>query len=267
MKRIVIVDDEPDTLAVMRDVLEEYTCRVYTATTGEQGWELVEEFNPDLVFLDLRLPDTSGEVLLSKFKSKHPRVKVVIGTGYGDEKKKAELLNNGADGFFDKPIDLNAFEKKVRELIGTLSEIKLLVIDDDPEFCRTFKEILANDSESKWIVHIAQTGAEALRLTQELMPDLITLDICLNLKGSTAPLSSGLEVYQEIKKRGFQIPVVVLAAYIDSSDAEALHGEGVATIYSKTELMGHENLTHFLNVLKRIALRGSNIPKARGSYQ
>ncbi|MCM8776389.1 MAG: response regulator [Candidatus Omnitrophica bacterium] len=273
MKRVVIIDDEPDSLQIMRDVLEEYTCRVFTATTGKQGLDLVGKTNPDLVLLDLRLPDTDGEVLLPGIKSKFPRVKVIIGTAYADQKKKEELLKAGADGFFDKPIDLNAFEKKVRQLVGGLSEIRILVIDDEVEFCEIFREILGNDSETKWIIHTAQTGAEGLRLAKEMMPDLISLDVYLGgirvkFEGSsTKEIPSGLDVYRELRSRGFQIPVVVLASYIDSSDAEELSREGVATIFSKIDLFVESNRTHFLNVLKRIALRGGKSPKAGSGNQ
>jgi CheY-like chemotaxis protein len=266
MKRVVIIDDELDSLQIMRDVLEEYTCRVFTATTGGQGLELVGESNPDLVFLDLRLPDTDGELLLPKIKAACPRAKVIIGTAYGDQKIRERLLQNGADGFFDKPIDLNAFEKKARQLIGPLSEIRLLVIDDEPYFCKDLKEILENDGESKWIVHYATSGEEGIRKVEELMHDLITLDICLNIKGDTRPLSSGLGVYRELKRKGYKIPVVVLASYIDSADAEELNKEGLSTVYSKTEVMGLATTTHFLNVLKRIALRGAYSPKIRDSH-
>lgn len=267
MKRILIIDDEPDSLVIMRDVLEEYACRVATATTGRRGLEMIREMKPDLVLLDLRLPDTDGEKLLPEIKSKYPALKVIIGTAYGDQKIREELLKNGADGFFDKPIDVSSFEKKARSLIGTLSEIRMLIIDDEPEFCQTFKDILENDAESKWVVYTAASGEEGVRLAEELMPDVISLDICLNVKGDSRPLSSGLEVYRELKRKGFRIPIVVLASYLDSSDAEQLAREGVATAFSKAELMGMESMSHFLNVLKRMALRGgSGGEKARGGY-
>ncbi len=257
MKKIVIIDDEPDSLTLMRDLLEEYTCRVYTATTGREGLRFIETQKPDLVFLDLRLPDTSGEEVLKQCKAKFPQVKVIIGTAYGSDDVRKQLIDKGADGFFDKPIDLNAFEKKARELIGRLSEIRLLMIDDDNMFCNELKVILENDVESKWLVHFSTTGEDGLKNAQDLMPDLISLDICLSIKGDSRPFASGVEVYKELKRRGFQIPVVFLASYIDSGDAEELHKEGLGAIYSKSELMGAENLTHFLNVLKRIALRGT----------
>lgn len=256
MKKILIIDDEAGSLNIMQEVFEEYTCRVCVATTGTEGIRKAVELKPDVVLLDLRLPDMNGEDVLKELKARAPKSKVIVGTAYGDRATKDRMLKNGADGFFDKPIDLNAFEKKVRELIGHLSEIRLLVIDDEPDFCELLKEILEADPESKWVVHFATTGEEGVALAQEFMPDLMTLDVCLNIKGDTRPLSNGMEVYRELKKRGFKIPVVVLASYIDSSDAEQLSREGLAAIYSKTELMGAANLTHFLNVLKRIALRG-----------
>jgi CheY-like chemotaxis protein len=257
MKKILIIDDEPDSLQIMRDVLEEYTCRVYTAKNCKEGIRLLNETRPDLVFLDLQLPDGRGETLLGEIKRSKPGQRVVIGTAYGDQKKKDELMAAGADGFFDKPINLVAFERRVRELIGNLSEIRLLVIDDEPEFCQLFKEILEGDTETKWQVTVANTGEDGLKKLQEVMPDLISLDICLNLIGDTRPLSNGLAVYKSIRERGFQIPVIVLASYIDSAEAEELNREGMAAVFSKTELMGMTNMTHFLNVLKRIALRGS----------
>lgn len=261
MKKILIIDDEVESLSIMREVFEEYACRVMIATSGEEGMKKVRELKPDVVLLDLRLPDMRGEDVLKKLKADDScKSKIIIGTAYGDQKTKDALLKQGADGFFDKPIDINAFERKVRQLIGNLSEIRLLIIDDESEFCQTFKDILENDTEAKWIVQTANTGVEGVKMAEEIMPDLISLDICLNLKGDTRPLSSGLAVYRELQRRGFHIPVIVLASYIDSSDAEELNREGLAAVFSKTELMGTANMTHFLNVLKRIALRGSTRP-------
>ncbi len=257
MKRVVIIDDEPDSLRIIRDVLEEYTCRVYPCTTGKEGLRVVAEAKPDLVFLDLRLPDADGESLLPEIKKSCPRAKVVIGTAYGDERVRERLLSRGADAFFDKPIDINVFEKKARQLLGSLSEVRMLVIDDEPEFTAELKSILEEDSETQWRVSVAATGEEGLRLAQEAMPDLISLDICLDAAGIEGrPLSSGLEVYRELKRRGFRIPVVVLAAAIDSSDTEVLRKEGIAALFSKTDVIGLDSVKHFMNVLKRIALRG-----------
>jgi len=265
MKRILIIDDEPGSLEVMQEVFEEYTCRVYSATTGADGLVKAVELKPDAILLDLRLPDCKGEDLLKELKAKVPKSRIVIGTAYGDQRIKDALMKDGADDFFDKPIDVNVFERKVRELIGNLSEIRLLIIDDEPEFCQTFKDILVNDSETNWVVYYANSGEEGVKLTEELMPDLISLDLCLNLKGDTRPLNSGLAVYRKLKEKGFHIPIVVLASYIDSSEAEQLTQEGLGTIFSKTELMGMTNMTHFLNVLKRIALRGGYYPKNKRS--
>ena len=256
MKRVVIIDDEPDSLQIIRDVLEEYTCRVHACATGKEGLRLVSEVKPDLVFLDLRLPDGDGGTFLPEIKEKHPRAKVVIGTAYGSEKIRQHLLSRGADAFFDKPIDINAFEKKVRQLLGTLSEVRMLIIDDESDFSSELRGILEEDNETKWQVAVAGSGEEGLRLVQETMPDLVSLDVCLDTHVEGKAFSSGLAVYRELKRRGFHIPVVVLAATIDSSDAEALNKEGIAAIFSKTELLGLDNMRHFLNVLKRIALRG-----------
>ena len=55
----------------------------------------------------------------------------------------------------------------------------------------------------------------------------------------------------------------MLASYIDSSDAEELNKEGLAAVFSKSELQSFDNTLHFLNVLKRIALRGVDGQKTR----
>lgn len=269
MKRILIIDDEADSLAVMQAVFEAYTCRVSIATTGEAGIQKAVELKPEIILLDLRLPDMRGEEVLKVLKAKVPQSKVVIGTAYGDQKTKDELFNNGADGFFDKPISLTVFEKKVRQLVGGLSEVRLLAIDDETDFCEFFTEMLANDSETKWIVHTAQTGDEGLKLAQELMPDLITLDLELGtvrikLGEGKKPkrIPRGVDVYRALKDRGFQIPVVILASYIDGQDVEDLRLEGVATVFSKIDLMAESNRIQFFNILKRIALRGAKNPKS-----
>ena len=257
MKRILIIDDEKDTLSLVQEIFVEYGYRVEIETTGEDGLKRMKTFRPHLVLLDLKLPKMHGEEVLQEIRKNYPQTKVVIGTGYGDEAKKAQLKALGADAFFDKPIRVDMFEKTVIDLIGSAGVIRVLILDDDSTFLEAFTHFFRADENTQWEVETAHTGAEALEKVRNSFPDLLVTDIVLN-EDNADPLHSGAEVYKAIRAEGFHIPIVVLGAYLDAYNAEQEFREmGVATVFSKDELVGGpDHIQHFLNVMKRIALRG-----------
>ncbi|MBI4430777.1 MAG: response regulator [Candidatus Omnitrophica bacterium] len=256
MKRILIIDDEEDTLSLVREIFVEYGYRVEIEATGEEGLKRIKTYRPHLVLLDLRLPKMQGERVLVEIKRSNPQIKVIVGTGYGDDDSKENLRKLGTDAFFDKPIRVDQFEKTVIDLIGAAGTIRVLILDDDSTFLDAFTHFFKVDQETQWEIFTARTGEEALDKVRINLPDLFVTDIVLN-EDQENPFHSGAKVYAAICKEGYRIPVVALGAYPDAYEAHREFKEmGVATVFAKDELIGGpDHIQHFLNVMKRIALR------------
>jgi DNA-binding NtrC family response regulator len=117
MPTVLIVDDEPDITSFLGAYFERAGHQVLSAYTGEAGITLVKQRRPDLVLLDLRLPDITGFDVLERLRAENPVVIMI--TGHGDVALAVKAMQSGAESFLTKPIELahlgaaadRAFEK------------------------------------------------------------------------------------------------------------------------------------------------------------
>jgi two-component system response regulator AtoC len=113
MKSILIIDDD----ALIRKTLSAHLARqgfdVQTAEDGESGLRMHGEMSPDLVLLDIRLPDTDGLDVLRRIREKAGRATVVMMTAYDDMKTTVEAIKLGAFEYLVKPLDYVALDLTV----------------------------------------------------------------------------------------------------------------------------------------------------------
>lgn len=117
MPSVLIIDDEADITAALGTYFERAGHQVYRAHTASEGIEVVHRYRPDLVLLDLQLPDMSGFEVLEQVKEQRPVVIMI--TGRADIEVAVQAMQAGAEGFLAKPIGLahlgaaaeRAFEK------------------------------------------------------------------------------------------------------------------------------------------------------------
>jgi DNA-binding NtrC family response regulator len=102
-KTIVIIDDERTIQATLSSVLQRHGYEVHIGPTATQGKKKVEEISPDLVLLDLGLPDADGIDVLRELKSSHPDVPVMILTAHDSLANAIESIKLGAFHFLAKP--------------------------------------------------------------------------------------------------------------------------------------------------------------------
>ena len=118
-KKILFVDDEPDVLRVAVFRLKKSGYEIITAVNGKEAWESAINIRPDLVILDLRLPDIMGDEVCKMIKaeptlSKTPVILFTASVGNISEKIKI----SGADDFIAKPFDYVQLLGKINKLIG-----------------------------------------------------------------------------------------------------------------------------------------------------
>jgi DNA-binding response OmpR family regulator len=117
VKRILVLDDNQDILAVVHETLTYENFEVKSTGESAEVMPLLEEFIPDLVILDYRVAGTNGGELCRKIKS-HPtfgNIPVIIFSAYINH--EADLLAYGCDAIINKPFDLTELVEKVNNLI------------------------------------------------------------------------------------------------------------------------------------------------------
>jgi len=128
-KKILIVDDEPDIVSYLEMVLQDQGYETYTAVNGNEAMEAVKRDRPDLVTLDITMPEASGtrfykEIRLDPDLSSIPVIIVTAVTGLGGDKYAYEkFISNrhlvpAPEAYFPKPIDREEFLKSVGEILG-----------------------------------------------------------------------------------------------------------------------------------------------------
>ena len=120
IKYVVVVDDDIELLQIMRDFIEEDTrFELRTAATGFDAGVATQEFKPDLIFLDIMLPDINGMEVCRYVKNTEPfsNTKIIVISGMIERDKIDELYQMGIDHYFQKPFNLTEIKKKACEVL------------------------------------------------------------------------------------------------------------------------------------------------------
>jgi DNA-binding response OmpR family regulator len=117
MRRILLVEDNADLAFGLRTSLEVEGYEVLHAESGGRGVELAERGAPDLVVLDLMLPEVSGYEVLRRLRQTHCLAPVLILTAKGEEADKVQGFRLGADDYVVKPVGVLEFLARVEALL------------------------------------------------------------------------------------------------------------------------------------------------------
>jgi len=107
--KILLIDDEEVVLDSCTQILEESPVQVATASDGTTGLRLVEEYQPDLVFVDLKMPGISGFDVLEKIGETDPTIVKVVITGFATINSAVDAMKKGAYDFLPKPFTPEEF--------------------------------------------------------------------------------------------------------------------------------------------------------------
>ncbi len=103
--RVLIVDDNADTLEWMKVLLEHDGYATQTADSGAAAEQIRDAWHPQLVLMDLRLPDIDGTKLLTRFKEAAPATEIIMISGHGSVARAVDAMKAGAYSFIEKPVD------------------------------------------------------------------------------------------------------------------------------------------------------------------
>ena len=134
-KKILVVDDEAQIIRVMRHILSAHQYEIRTAGDGESGFELFEDWQPDLVITDLQMPNIGGLEFCRNLR-KISAVPIIVLSVKDEEETIVEALDAGADDYVTKPFGTNELLARVRsglrrtpEKTENVTEVGDFVID------------------------------------------------------------------------------------------------------------------------------------------
>jgi two-component system, cell cycle response regulator DivK len=116
---VLIVDDNEKNVKLARDVLRFAGFDTLEAASGERGLSLAAENLPDVILLDIRLPDMDGTVALRRLKDdrRTAGIPVLAVTSFAMKGDRERFLAEGFDGYLEKPISVAAFPDEVRRFV------------------------------------------------------------------------------------------------------------------------------------------------------
>ena len=113
MSKLLIVDDEIDIREFAKNFFKKRNISVFTASGGEEAFEIIQKENPDLTLLDVCMEEMTGVELLKKLRQHGNMAKIIMVTGVEEESTIKEAESLGIVGFIHKPLILDELEKIV----------------------------------------------------------------------------------------------------------------------------------------------------------
>ena len=121
MAKILVLDDEPPILMMIKKMLERAGHEVDTALNGKEGMEIFKENKPDLLITDIIMPEREGLETIFELRKNYPELKIIAISGGGRIGPNGYLPGAklfGADMVFQKPLDQKEFMKAVSKLLN-----------------------------------------------------------------------------------------------------------------------------------------------------
>ena len=229
---ILIVDDDPDILELLKMSLEPEGYNVQTAYDGESAVQNICEDPPDLVLLDVMMPRKDGFQVIEELKAiEHTRnVPIILLTARGQTEDKVQGLDTGADDYITKPFDLREVTARIEAVLGRTRPIKYI----DP-LMHALGDKFSEEGLQQLAGHLQAAAAIQKKLLPEQAPSLEGFDIATLLQSSTSvsgdfydfiPLNDkqlGL-VLGDVKGNG--IPAALLMVMIRTALRLLCHEEG-----------------------------------------
>lgn len=212
---VLVCDDDASVRSVVRMVLEHQDYQVITAASGQEAVKLAAQEQPDVILLNLMMPGMNGWETLATLKERAEtkNIPVIILSGLFPDARKA--TPEVSDWIVKPPDERSLLQALERILTDPNRKVKVLIVEDDADLAQIL--IAMFDRHGIETYH-AQTGREAIHLSQQIFPDLLVLDLIL-------PECDGFAVVDWLRQhnRLCQVPLVVYTSKdLDDSERERL---------------------------------------------
>lgn len=162
MRSILVIDDDPLIRKTLSSHLTKEGYEVLQAENGEEGFQKYKESFPDLVILDIRLPDMDGLEVLSKIKDKNRDAFIIIMTAYDDMKTTVEAIKLGAFEYLVKPLDYGELDltiDKAFQIRSLENKISYLVEEKQKEY--TIDNIIGHSPQMREVFKLIGSVANS----------------------------------------------------------------------------------------------------------
>ncbi len=234
--RVLVVDDQPANVKLIAKRLSVSGYEVLTATDGMNGIRIARESVPDVILLDIMMPEMDGYEVIKRLKQEPETsgIPIALLTSLDGTEDKVKGLDAGADDFLTKPVNQIELIARIRSLTKlkrlheeirkagdltpplpedaekgkTKDKKSIFIVEDDEMMLAQYKRILDNTGEYRTL--IAKNASDALDVLHKTLPDIILLDIML-------PDMDGIELLKNIRENHStsDVPVIIISAITD----------------------------------------------------
>lgn len=208
-KKILIIDDEDDFVRFIDKELNK-NWKILSAQNAIDAFLLIDKHSPDIIFLDLIIPEIDGWTILKKLKSdnKYSNIPVIVCSILNEEEYAKELK---ADGFLPKPTDIDQLKKIFHAFSKNKKSGTILIIDDDKNNIDILTSFI---TQKMYEIDIAKTSKEGLKKISQLKnKEIVFLDLML-------PDNDGFEVLKKLERNNIQFPKIVIVSNRDLTNFE-----------------------------------------------
>jgi two-component system response regulator HydG len=244
--KVLVVDDDRRMVKTICDILNVKGYESGYAFSGAEAVEKVKTGRPDCVLMDVNMPEVDGVAALRMMKKHSPDLPVILMSAYATEEQVNEAKQQGAYTVLTKPMDI----QMVLSFLALLRKEKsVLIVDDDPLFCRTLTELLQSRN-----YHV-ESETDPEKVLDRMEKDyklVVVLDIKLGEK-------NGLNVLRDIRAKYPAKPVVLLTSYREDMSGSIEKGMQIGAYTCLYKPMAAEALTGLveeISIKKKKAVLG-----------
>jgi signal transduction histidine kinase/DNA-binding response OmpR family regulator len=238
-KTVLVIDDNHHDRKFLHRYLSNEGYNVVMAVNGKQGLQMAKEIVPDMITLDVMMPEMDGWETLVALKNDPFLVNIpVVMSSIIEDRHLAQTL--GAVDYLSKPVDKERLLKVVDKHIAISARGPILVIEDDPDTLEITCDLLV---QAGWSVQAAENSTEAIEVIEKSPPMLILLDLMM-------PEMDGFEVIKKLRyhPQWQLIPIIVITSVELSTSEYAQLSKQVQNIFQK----GKYELQDLLNEVNEV---------------
>ena len=223
-KTVLVIDDNHHDRKFLHRYLTGEGYNVVMAANGKQGLQMAKEIVPDMITLDVMMPEMDGWETLVALKNDPFLVNIpVVMSSIIEDRHLAQTL--GAVDYLSKPVDKVRLLKVVDKHIAKSARGPILVIEDDPDTLEATCDLLV---QAGWSIQAAENSAEAIKIIEKSPPVLILLDLMM-------PDMDGFETIKKLRyhPQWQLIPIIVITSVELSTSEYAQLSKQVQNIFQK----------------------------------
>ena len=240
---VLVIDDDDIVQDLVTKQLLREGYNVISAYNGTEGLKAVREAKPDVILLDIMMPEVDGWMVLSELKddAQFQHIPIIVHSMINEKRRGFSL---GASDYLSKPVDLKVLSTVIKRYVKEdATAFNVLILEDDPATQEIFKR--ATEKQG-WSAKVAENGRIGLAKLTEQMPDIILLDLMM-------PEMDGLEFLDTMRQNPAwqDIPVIAVTAKVLTEADKAQLNLQAQRVIKKAENAPSDLVQQIRDVLKQ----------------